>query len=241
MYAGKQFANISVFWLLVFASQNTAAGILPVSGIVKDSDSGGGLTDARVAVTWYGTFGIGHGTTGCYAASTTTTGMGGVYLLTGGQLPGPIGPFDSEPAIFVYKAGYYRPDSTDRNMDKDDLVKFAGSDAERFTYLNKLWNDINCYGHNSSLLSLFRAIYQEARELAFQDSQQSPLTDMCRDIARIEVTDDRDPSGKDARRKIANYIIGHSPECVSGADLDIAVEGENPGRVRELLEQTVTV
>jgi hypothetical protein len=231
--------SIYLFVLLATIGSLSRAGILPVTGSVRDAESGDGLSDAWVAATRYGTFGIGHGTTVCYDASATTSGSAGAYLLTGGSLPGPIGPFDSKPSLHVYKPGYYQPDREERHnrgMDKDDVLPFTGTDEERLVWLDEFRRGLSCYGHNHGLLPVFEAVYREAATLNVAQSLQGVALDMCRDIASIAVTQGVERYDAMRERKIAAYLLEHNPECLLNDDFSEALKNDDRDLIRKLLD-----
>jgi hypothetical protein len=212
----KYAVNISVLFLL-FTSYSSVAGILPVSGTVKDYETGKPVAGAYVVLQWTGGFGIAHSNTSCYETRFTKTGKSGRYLQAGGKLPGPIGPFESNSHVFVYKRGYYRPSYRDErypDIDKDDLVKFSGSHAERLEYLDKLTWKMSCYAHNSDLLPVYKLIYEEALELAESEQELQTTLDMCLDIARYEIMPGVERQDKHRDLKIAKHLNEHYPECL---------------------------
>jgi hypothetical protein len=230
--------NISVLFLLCI-SRFSAAGILPVSGTVKDYETGKPVAAAHVVLQWTGTFGIGHGNTACYQTRFTKTGNSGRYLKSGGKLPGLIGPFDSKPHVNVYKRGYYQPQYHDErygDIDKDDLVQFSGSPAERLEYLAKLTRSMNCYGHDGELLPVYKLIYAEALELAESEEEIRTALDMCRDIARYAVTPGAEKQDKLRDLKIAKYINEHYPECLRAEHFMEAVQHRDTGTAASMLD-----
>ena len=237
MYLGNKCAFVLL--ILLVTSGQSDAEILPVAGTVRDFATGKGLADAHVVLHWNGTFGIGHGATMCYAVKSTTTGQHGNYLLGPGTLSGPIGPFDSEPEVYVYKPGYYRPAgaaSQFRGIDEDDLVKFTGSEAERLAYLEELAARLHCGRDDSNLLPVFEAVYREAATLKVTGSQQDKVIDMCRDIAHVALTQGMERYGEYGDLKIAAYLAQHHPECLLDRDFSEALQHDDRDLIRVLLD-----
>ena len=159
----------------------------PVTGQILEAGTKKPIGGVIVLVRWLGIYSLPFARPSCYHVETATTDAEGRFHTEAWRAP----KAPPEPSAFtlgsaridaVYKAGYetYWPPGFDRTQDYKQniyyLAPFKGAREDRVGYLMHLSNGADCYGADEKpLFPLQKALYQEAKNLAFTPQDQDSV------------------------------------------------------------------
>lgn len=149
-----------------------------IQGQVLEESTNKPIPGAIVVARWQGHLAsFAHGQTVCVHVDSTTTDAQGKYRFPAWRKSSDIGSVRNiQPIIIVYKTGYQWSE-TQSKKNVEDLRSFTGTRGERLEYLLGLSGLVGCYGAGDErpLVLVYKALYDEAKEIALNDKDRDLL------------------------------------------------------------------
>lgn len=161
-----------------------------LKGRVIEKSTNKPIPNAIVVIQWTGTLGgPGHGSTVCYHVASTMTNEVGEYAIAAWKKSSPYGTITYRQArAMAYKEGYEGVGGTRESI---FMQQFEGASSERLEYLSRM--AISCSDKAEieiKLLPLYKALYQEANEIAVTNEDKLKVLYRLRDVERLELGSD---------------------------------------------------